>query len=91
MPRGFSVNPNVAVVLPMMLHPDEATAIERGFGGAIGHDLGLADGTRCPWVLEVHGGRARAHQGASPDAALTISIRLTDSSGSSPPGPASTR
>jgi alkanesulfonate monooxygenase SsuD/methylene tetrahydromethanopterin reductase-like flavin-dependent oxidoreductase (luciferase family) len=33
-PRGFAVNPNVAVVLPMMLHPDEQTAIERGIDGA---------------------------------------------------------
>jgi alkanesulfonate monooxygenase SsuD/methylene tetrahydromethanopterin reductase-like flavin-dependent oxidoreductase (luciferase family) len=33
-PRGFSVNPNVAVVLPMMVHPDEETAIERGIDGA---------------------------------------------------------
>ena len=33
-PRGFSVNPNVAVVVPMMVHPDEATAIERGIDGA---------------------------------------------------------
>jgi alkanesulfonate monooxygenase SsuD/methylene tetrahydromethanopterin reductase-like flavin-dependent oxidoreductase (luciferase family) len=33
-PVGFDVNPNVAVVLPMMLHEDEATAIERGIDGA---------------------------------------------------------
>ena len=33
-PAGFSVNPNVAVVLPMMLHDDEETAIERGIDGA---------------------------------------------------------
>jgi alkanesulfonate monooxygenase SsuD/methylene tetrahydromethanopterin reductase-like flavin-dependent oxidoreductase (luciferase family) len=33
-PRGFAVNPNVAVVLPMMLHPDEQTAIDRGIDGA---------------------------------------------------------
>ena len=33
-PRGFTVNPNVAVVLPMMVHPDEETAIERGIDGA---------------------------------------------------------
>jgi alkanesulfonate monooxygenase SsuD/methylene tetrahydromethanopterin reductase-like flavin-dependent oxidoreductase (luciferase family)/putative sterol carrier protein len=34
MPAGFDVNPNLAVVLPMMLHEDEATAIERGIDGA---------------------------------------------------------
>jgi alkanesulfonate monooxygenase SsuD/methylene tetrahydromethanopterin reductase-like flavin-dependent oxidoreductase (luciferase family) len=33
-PVGFAVEPNVAVVLPMMLHEDEATAIERGIDGA---------------------------------------------------------
>jgi alkanesulfonate monooxygenase SsuD/methylene tetrahydromethanopterin reductase-like flavin-dependent oxidoreductase (luciferase family)/putative sterol carrier protein len=33
-PAGFAVNPRFAVVLPMMVHPDEATAIERGIDGA---------------------------------------------------------
>jgi alkanesulfonate monooxygenase SsuD/methylene tetrahydromethanopterin reductase-like flavin-dependent oxidoreductase (luciferase family) len=33
-PAGFSVNPNVAVVLPLMCHRDEGTAIERGIDGA---------------------------------------------------------
>jgi alkanesulfonate monooxygenase SsuD/methylene tetrahydromethanopterin reductase-like flavin-dependent oxidoreductase (luciferase family) len=33
-PAGFAVNPNVAVVLPMMCHRDEETAIERGLDGA---------------------------------------------------------
>ncbi len=33
-PAGFAVNPTVAVVLPMMLAPDEAEAIERGIDGA---------------------------------------------------------
>ncbi len=33
-PAGFAVNPKVAVVLPMMAHPDEAEAIERGIDGA---------------------------------------------------------
>jgi hypothetical protein len=33
-PVGFSVNPAVAVVLPMMMHEDEATAIDRGIDGA---------------------------------------------------------
>ncbi|MDQ3962581.1 MAG: LLM class flavin-dependent oxidoreductase, partial [Actinomycetota bacterium] len=31
---GFAVNPNLAVVLPMMCNADEATAIERGIDGA---------------------------------------------------------
>jgi alkanesulfonate monooxygenase SsuD/methylene tetrahydromethanopterin reductase-like flavin-dependent oxidoreductase (luciferase family)/putative sterol carrier protein len=33
-PAGFAVNPNMAVVLPMMVHADEAEAIERGIDGA---------------------------------------------------------
>jgi alkanesulfonate monooxygenase SsuD/methylene tetrahydromethanopterin reductase-like flavin-dependent oxidoreductase (luciferase family)/putative sterol carrier protein len=33
-PGGFAVNPNVAVVVPMMCHEDEAVAIERGIDGA---------------------------------------------------------
>jgi alkanesulfonate monooxygenase SsuD/methylene tetrahydromethanopterin reductase-like flavin-dependent oxidoreductase (luciferase family)/putative sterol carrier protein len=33
-PAGFAVNPQVAVVLPMMCAPDEAAAIERGIDGA---------------------------------------------------------
>jgi alkanesulfonate monooxygenase SsuD/methylene tetrahydromethanopterin reductase-like flavin-dependent oxidoreductase (luciferase family)/putative sterol carrier protein len=33
-PAGFAVNPSFAVVLPMMCHEDEATAIERGIDGA---------------------------------------------------------
>jgi alkanesulfonate monooxygenase SsuD/methylene tetrahydromethanopterin reductase-like flavin-dependent oxidoreductase (luciferase family) len=33
-PAGFAVNPHIAVVLPMMCHRDEETAIERGLDGA---------------------------------------------------------
>ena len=33
-PAGFAVNPSFAIVLPMMLHDDEQTAIERGIDGA---------------------------------------------------------
>jgi alkanesulfonate monooxygenase SsuD/methylene tetrahydromethanopterin reductase-like flavin-dependent oxidoreductase (luciferase family) len=33
-PAGFAVNPNVAVVLPFLCHPDEQTAIDRGIDGA---------------------------------------------------------
>ncbi|MEX2554879.1 MAG: LLM class flavin-dependent oxidoreductase [Actinomycetota bacterium] len=46
-PAGFAVNPNVAVVLPMMCHEDEQTAIERGidgthfFGFALAHYYGV--------------------------------------------------
>jgi alkanesulfonate monooxygenase SsuD/methylene tetrahydromethanopterin reductase-like flavin-dependent oxidoreductase (luciferase family) len=47
-PAGFAVNANLAVVLPMMLAPDEASAIDRGidgahfFGYSLGHYYGLA-------------------------------------------------
>jgi len=39
---GFAVNPNLAVVLPMMCHQDEETAIVRGLDGAhfFGYSLG---------------------------------------------------
>ncbi len=33
-PGGFAVNPNIAVVLPLMCHEDEATAIDRGIDGS---------------------------------------------------------
>jgi len=33
-PAGFAVNPNVTVVLPMMCHENEQTAIDRGIDGA---------------------------------------------------------
>ncbi|WP_158839683.1 LLM class flavin-dependent oxidoreductase [Saccharothrix deserti] len=33
-PAGFAVNPNVALVLPFMCHPDEETALDRGLEGA---------------------------------------------------------
>jgi alkanesulfonate monooxygenase SsuD/methylene tetrahydromethanopterin reductase-like flavin-dependent oxidoreductase (luciferase family) len=41
-PGGFALNPNIAVVLPMMCHADEETAIERGLDGAhfFGYSLG---------------------------------------------------
>lgn len=31
---GFAINPNIAVALPMLVHADEAQAIERGIDGA---------------------------------------------------------
>ncbi len=39
-PAGFSVNPTFAIIVPMMCHADEATAIERGIDGA--HFFGYA-------------------------------------------------
>jgi alkanesulfonate monooxygenase SsuD/methylene tetrahydromethanopterin reductase-like flavin-dependent oxidoreductase (luciferase family) len=37
---GFAVNPNLAIVMPIMLHPDEETAIDRGIDG--GHFFGYS-------------------------------------------------
>jgi alkanesulfonate monooxygenase SsuD/methylene tetrahydromethanopterin reductase-like flavin-dependent oxidoreductase (luciferase family) len=37
---GFAVNPNLACVMPMMCHPDEEEAIERGLDG--GHFFGYS-------------------------------------------------
>jgi alkanesulfonate monooxygenase SsuD/methylene tetrahydromethanopterin reductase-like flavin-dependent oxidoreductase (luciferase family) len=39
-PAGFAVNPHLAIVLPMMCHQDEETAIERGLDG--GHFFGYS-------------------------------------------------
>ncbi|MGH9139297.1 MAG: LLM class flavin-dependent oxidoreductase [Acidimicrobiales bacterium] len=39
-PAGFAVNPNLAVVVPFMCHPDEETAIDRGIDG--GHFFGYS-------------------------------------------------
>lgn len=39
-PAGFAVNPNIAVVLPMMCHEREEEAIERGIDG--GHFFGYS-------------------------------------------------
>jgi alkanesulfonate monooxygenase SsuD/methylene tetrahydromethanopterin reductase-like flavin-dependent oxidoreductase (luciferase family) len=56
-PGGFAVNPQVAVVLPMMCHPDEQTAIDRGLDGAhfFGFSLGhfYAFGDHRPGVTDV--------------------------------------
>jgi alkanesulfonate monooxygenase SsuD/methylene tetrahydromethanopterin reductase-like flavin-dependent oxidoreductase (luciferase family)/putative sterol carrier protein len=41
-PAGLAINPNIAVALPMMIHADEAQAIERGIDGA--HFLAYARG-----------------------------------------------
>jgi alkanesulfonate monooxygenase SsuD/methylene tetrahydromethanopterin reductase-like flavin-dependent oxidoreductase (luciferase family) len=56
-PAGFAVNPNVAVVLPMMMAAGEAEAIERGidgahfFGFSLGHYYGM--GTHAAGVTDV--------------------------------------
>jgi alkanesulfonate monooxygenase SsuD/methylene tetrahydromethanopterin reductase-like flavin-dependent oxidoreductase (luciferase family)/putative sterol carrier protein len=55
-PAGFAVNPNVAVVLPMMLAHDEAEAIARGIDGAhfFGYSLAHFYGMRHePGVTDV--------------------------------------
>lgn len=54
-PAGFAVNPNFAVVLPMMLHPVEQVAIDRGIDGAHFFAFSLAH-----YYHEVHviGGRS---------------------------------
>ncbi len=39
-PAGFAVNPRIAIVLPLMCHPDEQTAVDRGLDSA--HFFGYA-------------------------------------------------
>ena len=56
-PAGFAVNPNLAVVLPMMCHSDEQTAIDRGidgahfFGYSLAHFFGMTPHT--PGVTDI--------------------------------------
>jgi alkanesulfonate monooxygenase SsuD/methylene tetrahydromethanopterin reductase-like flavin-dependent oxidoreductase (luciferase family) len=56
-PAGFAVNPSIAVVLPMMCHEDEQTAIDRGidgahfFGYSLAHYYGL--GQHRPGVTSI--------------------------------------
>ena len=56
-PGGFSVNPNIACVLPMMVAKDEETAIERGLDGGhfFGYSLGhyYAFGKHHPGVTNI--------------------------------------
>ncbi|HUC35880.1 MAG TPA: LLM class flavin-dependent oxidoreductase [Acidimicrobiales bacterium] len=56
-PAGFDVNANVACVLPLMCHRDEATAIERGLDGChfFGYSLAhyYAFGAHRPGVTDV--------------------------------------
>ena len=57
-PAGFAVNPNIAVVLPMMMHADEQTAIERGIDGAHFFGYSLAHyyifGEHHPGATNIH-------------------------------------
>src|SRR5258708_39731054 len=53
-------------------------AVAAGFEGAIVYDLGMSDGSRRSWAIQVHDGRARAHQDGGADAALTIRVPLAD-------------
>ena len=57
MPGGFAVNANLAVVLPLMCHEDEQTAIDRGLDGAhfFGYSLGhyYVFGTHRPGVTDI--------------------------------------
>jgi alkanesulfonate monooxygenase SsuD/methylene tetrahydromethanopterin reductase-like flavin-dependent oxidoreductase (luciferase family) len=56
-PGGFAVNPNLAVVVPLMCHRDEETAIERGLDGGhfFGYSLGhyYIFGTHKPGATDV--------------------------------------
>jgi alkanesulfonate monooxygenase SsuD/methylene tetrahydromethanopterin reductase-like flavin-dependent oxidoreductase (luciferase family) len=56
-PAGFAVNPELAVVLPMLCHEDEQTAIDRGIDGAhfFGFSLGhyYVFGQHRPGVTDV--------------------------------------
>jgi alkyl sulfatase BDS1-like metallo-beta-lactamase superfamily hydrolase len=65
-----------AAVGMMTRHFDPAKA--DGFDGAIVYDLGLADGTRRSWAIEVHDGQVRVRPGSGAEAALTVTVPLAD-------------
>ena len=56
-PAGFAMNANVAIVLPLMCHADEQTALDRGFEGSqfFGYALGhyYVFGTQQPGVTDI--------------------------------------
>ena len=56
-PAGFAVNPQIAIVLPLMCHPDERTAVDRGLDAAHFFGYGLlhyyAFGTHAPARTDV--------------------------------------
>jgi alkanesulfonate monooxygenase SsuD/methylene tetrahydromethanopterin reductase-like flavin-dependent oxidoreductase (luciferase family) len=56
-PAGFAVNANVAIVLPLMCHEDEAVAMARGYQGSqfFGYALGhyYVFGTQQPGVTDI--------------------------------------
>ncbi len=74
-PAGFALNPNLACVLPLMCHRDEATAVDRGIDGShfFGYSLGhyYVFGSHVPGVTDVweEFERNRAHFGFSRDVA----------------------
>jgi len=63
-----------AALAMMTRHFDPSRAA--GFDGVIVYDLGLADGSRRPWSVEVHDGQARVRPGEAAAAALTIRVPL---------------
>jgi alkanesulfonate monooxygenase SsuD/methylene tetrahydromethanopterin reductase-like flavin-dependent oxidoreductase (luciferase family) len=75
-PVGQAVNPNVACVTPMMCHPDEATAIERGLEGGNFFGYSLAHfyvfGEHIPAQTDVwqEFQEKRGQLGYSPEAAI---------------------
>ena len=64
----------VFAMMAARFDPDHAA----GFTGAIVYDLGLADGTRRPWTIDIRGGRARVRQGQTARPALTVGVGLAD-------------
>jgi alkanesulfonate monooxygenase SsuD/methylene tetrahydromethanopterin reductase-like flavin-dependent oxidoreductase (luciferase family) len=76
-PAGFAVNPQMAITIPMMCHPDEAEAIERGIDGAHFFGYSLAHyyvfGTQRPGRTDIweEFQRNRANFGFSREIAAT--------------------
>jgi alkanesulfonate monooxygenase SsuD/methylene tetrahydromethanopterin reductase-like flavin-dependent oxidoreductase (luciferase family) len=79
-PIGHFVNPDIACVTPMMMHPDEKTAIARGLEGANFFGYSLAHfyifGSHVPGRTNVweEFQQRRAEQGYSPEVAAALEM-----------------
>ena len=70
-PGGFAVNPQPRMVMPLMCHEDEETAIDRGLDG--GHFFGYS--LLHYYVVRAAPARADEHLGRVPEEPLAVRLR----------------
>jgi putative sterol carrier protein len=75
--RTLGTNPGLRVIFGAMAQRFDPSRAE-GFEGAIQYELTDAGGGIKPWVLEIHGHRARARPGRGERPAVTLSVGLSD-------------